>query len=94
MEKMLSGFPSDDLQLFCLSVALYFGGTVISSDPVLQPQLPSEACVLLSGTSVSHRVEAELLKDIILIKYDSFLLKLLFCAPLSFISRSSGSRSR
>ncbi len=50
--------------------------------------------MLLSGTSVNHRVETEQSKDIIPIKFDPVLLKLLFYAPherASFCFRSSGS---
>ncbi len=64
-EKMPAGFPSDVRRLLCLSAAFYFSGAVPSNDPVLQ-----EAYMLLSGTSVNHRVEAEQLLDIISIKYD------------------------
>ncbi len=58
-----------------------------------------EAYMLLSGTSVNHRVQAEQSQDIISIKYDLVLLKLLFhatCEPASlrFIFRSSGSQSK
>ncbi len=57
------------------------------------------AYMLLSGTSVNHRVEAEQSQDIISIKYDPVLLKLLFYATyehasLSFVFRSSGSWSK
>ncbi len=41
MEKMSSGFPSDVLQLLCLSAAFYVSGAVTSNDPVLQLQLQS-----------------------------------------------------
>ncbi len=57
------------------------------------------AHMLLLGTSVIHRVEAERSKDITSIKYDPVLLKLLFyvtyeSASLSAVFRSSGSRSK
>ncbi len=55
--------------------------------------------MLLLGTSVIHRVEAEQSKDIISITYGMVLLKMLFYvtyehASLSFVFRSSGSLSK
>ncbi len=58
-----------------------------------------EAYMLLSRTSMNRRDETEWSKDIISIKNDRVLLKLLFyvkyeCASLSFIFWSSGSQSK
>ncbi len=39
MGKMSSDFPSDVLQLLCLSAAFYFSGAVTNNDPLLQLQL-------------------------------------------------------
>ncbi len=57
------------------------------------------AYMLLSGASVNHRVETEQSLDIISIKYDLVLLKLLFyvtyeLASLSLVFLSSGSWSK
>ncbi len=56
------------------------------------------AYMLLSGTSVNHRVEAVQSEDIISIKYDPVLLKLFYVtcdrASSSFVCQSSGSRSK
>ncbi len=59
-EKMSSGFPSDVLQLLCLSAAFY----LVSCPQQRLAAAAAAAYMLLSGTSVNHRVEAEQLWNI------------------------------
>ncbi len=86
-EKMSSGFPSDVLQLFCLSAAFYLAELSPTTTRCCSCSFNLQAAyTLLSGTSVNHRVEAEQSRtsegkpqDIFAIKYDGILLKLLIC---------------
>ncbi len=60
MEKMSSGFPSDVLRLLCLSAAFYLAELSLTTTCCCSCSFSLQAvCMLLSGTSVNHRVEAE-----------------------------------
>ncbi len=90
-------FPYDVRQLLCLKPFI-----LVELSPAATRCCRfslQEAYMLLSRTSMNHRVEAEQSQDIISIKYDLVLLKLLFYATyeiksLSLVFRSSGSWSK
>ncbi len=55
-----SDFPSDVLQLLCLSAAFYLAELSPATTQHCSCSFGLQAaCMLLSGTSVNHRVEAE-----------------------------------
>ncbi len=62
-DKMSSGFPSDVLPLLCVSAAFYLVELSPAATRCCSFCLQA-AYMLLSGTSVNHRVEAEQSKDI------------------------------
>ncbi len=95
---MSSGFPSDGLRLLRLSAAFHLAELSLTTTHCCSCSFGLQAAyMLLSGTSINHRVKTEQLSDIrgkpedvFTIKYDPVLLKLLICATnyhasLSFV---------
>ncbi len=65
MEKMSFGFPPDVLQLLCLSAAFYLAELSPTTAYCCSCSFSLQAAdMLLSGTSMNHRVETEQSEDI------------------------------
>ncbi len=87
MEKMSSGFLSDVLRLLCLSAAFYLAELSSATTRCCSCSFGLQAAyMLLSGTSVNHRVETEQDRtegkpeEIFSIKFELVSPKLVFCA--------------
>ncbi len=92
-------FPSDVLRLLCQSADFHLAELFPTATHCCSCSFCLQAAyMLLSGTSVNHRVEAEQWQDIISIKYEPFYLNccLMPCmnTSSSFVFRSSGSKSK
>ncbi len=60
-EKMSSGFPPDVRRLLCLFAAFYLANLSPTTTPCCSCSYGLQAAyMLLSGTSVNHRVESDI----------------------------------